>query len=194
LPPDAPGQILIEDASFSTVGSRFAIRDTLFDPAGERIETQLRVDRMDVAVLFGLLAVEGLSGSGELAGTIPIQRDGDLVTIADARLAALGPGVLRFRSDAAKRALDGGGEYVDLVIRALEDFRYETLIITGNLNRDGETRLRLEILGNNPDVLEGHPFQLNINLTGNSTQILEAILLSRTLIGEIMGRARRLSQ
>jgi hypothetical protein len=194
LPPDAPGQILIEDASFSTVGGRFAIRDTLLDPAGERIEAQLQVDRMDIAVLFDLLAVEGLSGSGELTGTIPIQRDGDLVTIADARLAALAPGVLRFRSDAAKRALEGGGEYVDLVIQALEDFRYETLMLTGNLNRDGETRLRLEILGSNPNVLEGHPFQLNINLTGNSTQILEAILLSRTLIREIMERARRLSQ
>ncbi len=194
LPPDAPGQILIEDASFATVGSRFAIRDTLLDPTGERIETQLQVDQMDVAVLFDLLAVEGLSGSGELTGTIPIQRDGDLVIIEGARLAALAPGVLRFRSDAAERALEGGGEYVDLVIQALKDFRYETLILTGNLDRDGEARLRLEILGNNPDVLEGHPFQLNINLTGNSTPILEAMLLSRTLIGDIMERARRLSQ
>jgi hypothetical protein len=194
LPPDAPGQILIEDASFATVGSRFALRDTLFDPTSKRIETQLQVDQMDVAVLFDLLAVEGLSGSGELTGTIPIQRDGDLVIIEGARLAALAPGVLRFRSDAAERALEGGGEYVDLVIQALKDFRYETLILTGNLDRDGEARLRLEILGNNPDVLEGHPFQLNINLTGNSTPILEAMLLSRTLIGEIMERARRLSQ
>jgi len=194
LPPDAPGQILIEQASFATVGSRFAIRDTLFDPTGERLETQLRVDQMDVAVLFDLLAVEGLSGSGELTGTVPIQRDGDLVIIEGARLAALAPGVLRFRSDAAERALEGGGEYVDLVIKALQDFHYETLILTGNLDRDGEARLRLEILGNNPDVLEGHPFQLNINLTGNSTPILEAMLLSRTLIGEIMARARRLSQ
>jgi hypothetical protein len=194
LPPDAPGQILIEDASFTTVGSRFALRDALFDPTGERFETQLQVDQMDVAVLLDLLAVEGLSGSGELTGTIPIQRDGDLVIIEGARLAALAPGVLRFRSDAAERALAGGGEYVDLVIQALKDFRYETLILTGNLDRDGEARLRLEILGNNPDVLEGHPFQLNINLTGNSTPILEAMLLSRTLIGEIMERARRLSQ
>jgi hypothetical protein len=194
LPPDAPGQILIEDASFATVGSRFAIRDTLFDPTGERIETQLQVDQMDVAVLFDLLAVEGLSGSGQLTGTIPIQREGDLVIIEGARLAALAPGVLRFRSDAAERALAGGGEYVDLVIQALKDFRYETLVLTGNVDRDGEARLRLEILGNNPDVLEGHPFQLNINLSGNSTPILEAMLLSRTLIGVIMERARRLSQ
>jgi hypothetical protein len=62
------------------------------------------------------------------------------------------------------------------------------------LDQDGETTMRLEILGHNPEVLEGHPFQLNINLTGNSTQILEAVVLSRALIGEIMARARRLSQ
>ncbi len=194
LPPDSPGQIFIEEASFATVGSRFAIRDTLIDPAGEQIETQLQVDQIDVAVLFDLLAVEGLSGSGELTGTIPIRRDGDIVTIEDARLAAVAPGVLRFRSDAAKRALEGSGEYVDLVIQALQDFRYETLTMTGNLDRDGEARLRLEILGHNPDVLEGHPFQLNINLTGNPTPILEVLLLSRTLIRDILERARRLSQ
>jgi hypothetical protein len=194
LPPESPGQILIEDASFSTVGSRFALRDTLLNPAGERLETQLEVDQMDVAVLFDLLAVEGLSGSGELSGSIPIRRNGDIVTVADARLEALGPGVLRFRSDAARQALASGGEYVDLVIQALEDFRYETLVLTGNLDQDGETTMRLEILGHNPEVLEGHPFQLNINLTGNSTQILEAVVLSRALIGEIMARARRLSQ
>ena len=149
---------------------------------------------MDVAVLFDLLAVEGLSGSGELSGSIPIRRNGDIVTVADARLEALGPGVLRFRSDAARQALASGGEYVDLVIQALEDFRYETLVLTGNLDQDGETTMRLEILGHNPEVLEGHPFQLNINLTGNSSQILEAVVLSRALIGEIMARARRLSQ
>jgi len=194
LPPDAPGKILIEDASFATVGSRFALHDTLLDPAGERLETLLRVDEMDVAVLFDLLAVDGLSGSGELSGSIPIRRDGDVVTIPDARLEARGPGALRFRSDAARRALAGGGEYVDLVIRALEDFRYETLVLTGKLDRDGETTMRLEILGQNPEVLEGHPFQLNINLTGNSSQILEAMLLGRALIEEIMARARTLSQ
>ncbi|MDX1576332.1 MAG: YdbH domain-containing protein, partial [Kiloniellales bacterium] len=194
LPPEAPGQILIEDASFSTVGSRFALHDTLLNPAAERLETQLQVDQMDVAVLFDLLAVEGLSGSGELSGSIPIRRDGDVVTVSNARLEALGPGVLRFRSDAARRALAGGGEYVALAIQALEDFRYETLILTGNLDRDGETAMRLEILGHNPEVLEGHPFQLNINLTGNSTQILEAMVLSRALLKEILSRARRLSR
>ena len=194
LPPDKPGQVLIEDAGFVTVGGRFAIRDTLFDPTGERLATRLRVDAMDMAVLFDLLAIDGLSGSGELVGTIPIRRNGERITVEDARLAARAPGVLRFRSDAAKRALEGGGEYVELVIQALQDFHYEKLVLTGNLDRTGEAGLRLEILGNNPSVMEGHPFQLNINLSADSTPILEAMLLSQTLLQEIMARARKLSK
>ncbi len=194
LPPDRPGRIFLEEASFATVGSHFTLRDTLIDPTSERLDTQLLVDELDVGVLFEVLAVEGLSGSGELSGTIPIERDGDRVIIEDARLTAGGPGVLRFRSDAAARALAGGGEQVDLVIKALQDFHYQTLTLTGNLDRNGEVRLRLEILGSNPKVLEGYPFQLNINLTGNPTPIIETLRLSRTLLGEILGRARRLSQ
>jgi Dicarboxylate transport len=192
--PNAPGQILLEEASFATIGSHVAIHDTLIDPTSERLDTQLSVSQLDVGALFDVLAVDGLSGSGELAGTIPIERDGDRVIIENARLEAGGPGVLRFRSDAAARALAGGGEHVDLVIKALQDFHYQTLTLTGNLDRDGEANLRLEILGNNPDVLDGYPFQLNINLTGNPAPILEVLQLSRTVIKDILERARRLSR
>ncbi len=194
LLPDSPGRILVEQASFATVGSRITLRDTLIDPLSERLDTQILVDQLDVGVLFEVLAVDGLSGSGELAGTIPVKRDGERVIIEDARLTAGGPGVLRFRSDAAARALAGGGEHVDLVIKALQDFHYQTLTLTGNLDRDGEARLRLEILGNNPNVLDGYPFQLNINLTGHPAPILEALNLGRTLFEQILGRARRLSR
>lgn len=194
LPADAPGQVLLEEASFSTVGSHVTVGETLIDPSGERLDTQLLVEDLEVSALFEVLAVDGLSGKGELAGRIPVRREGGRVVIADARLEANGPGVLRFRSDAAARALAGGGEHVDLVIRALEDFHYETLVLTGNLDQGGEARLRLEILGNNPEVLDGYPFQLNINLTGDSTPILEALRLSRSLIADILERARKLSE
>jgi Dicarboxylate transport len=194
LLPDSPGRILVEEASFATVGSRVTLRDTVIDPMSERLDTQLLVDQVDVGVLFEVLAVDGLSGSGELAGTIPVKRDGDRVIIEDARLTAGGPGVLRFRSDAAARALASGGEHVDLVIKALQDFHYQTLTLTGNLDRDGEASLRLEILGNNPNVLDGYAFQLNINLTGHPAPILEALHLGRTLFEQILGRARRLSR
>ena len=80
------------------------------------------------------------------------------------------------------------------MVQALQDFRYETLTVTGDLDAGGEARLRLEMLGHNPAVLEGHPFQFNINLTGNPAPLLETLLLSRTLIGNILERARRLSE
>ncbi len=194
LLPESPARILVEEASFSTVGSHITVHDTIVDPRSDQLETQLLVDEVDVGVLFDVLAVDGLSGTGELVGTIPIMRDGDRVVIENARLEADGPGVLRFRSDAAARALAGGGEHVDLVIQALKDFHYQNLTLTGNLDRAGEAKLRLEILGNNPEVLDGYPFQLNINLTGNPEPILEVLQLSRTLFRDILGRARTLSR
>jgi hypothetical protein len=87
-----------------------------------------------------------------------------------------GEGVIRYRSEQAARVLKGRGESVDLMLRALQDFRYEDLSLSIDKGADRETRIGLHMLGHNPQVLDGHPFRFNINLTGNVDGILAAIL------------------
>jgi hypothetical protein len=193
LPPDAPGQVLVEEARFALVGGQFAVRDALIDPASKNTELRVQVDSLSLARLFETLAVEGLSGQGELAGAIPISLQGDQVAVRDARLASRAPGVLRFRSGTASAALQSGGESVELLLKALENFQYDTLSLTGGLDQDGNTDLRLAILGSNPDVLEGHPFQVNINLTGDLGPILDAVRQGHEISSDLLRRSWRLS-
>lgn len=192
LPPDAPGRIFVEQARFSLAGGAFAVRETLIDPTSGRAQAQLLVDQLELAHLFETLAVEGLSGEGRLAGTIPLSLEGDRLVIKNARLSSVAPGVLRFRSQTASSALQTGGPAVELMLQALENFHFDTLAVTGELDREDEANLRLEILGRNPDVLDAHPFQININLTGNLGPILEAVRQGHEITRDLLRRSWRL--
>ncbi len=193
LPPDAPGQVLVEEARFALVGGQFAVRDALIDPASRNTELRVQVDNLSLARLFETLAVEGLSGQGELAGAIPVSIQGDQVAIRDARLVSRTPGVLRFRSATASAALQTGVEWVDVTLKALENFQYDTLSLAGGLDQDGNTKLRLEMLGRNPDVLEGHPLQININLTGDLGPILDTVRQGHEISSDLLRRSWKLS-
>lgn len=62
------------------------------------------------------------------------------------------------------------------MLQALEDFRYERLTLDIDKAADGEARLLLSTQGHNPAVLEGHPFALNITLSGNADRLLATVL------------------
>ena len=134
------------------------------------------------------------SGSGQLSGSIPVTlRDGALV-IDGGALAAEAPGVIAFRSEAAKQALAQGGQSVELMLQALEDFHYQVLRLTLDKPAEGESRVFLKLEGANPAVLDGQPFVLNINLTSNAAPLLAALArgteISDRLVEELL-RDRR---
>ena len=191
LPPGPPGRVLLERADFALTGVRFTIGETLIDPAADRNRTLLSVEELDLATLFESLAIEGLSGQGRLSGTIPLVMEGGGVAVVNARLSSAAPGFLRFRSDAAARTLQSGEESVDLLLRALENFHYDSMTLTGGLDPDYEARMRLEIQGGNPDVLDGHPFAININLTGNLGPLIDALREGRAITRDLLRRSWR---
>ena len=131
--PGDPPRLGIERGQIGLSGGRVLLHDLLLDPAAPRLDLPLEVVDLDLAELFRILDIEGLSGSGRLSGRIPIRIEGETVIIADGRLATAAPGTLRFQSSQARQALAGAGESADLMLRALQDFRYDNL--EGNTDR-----------------------------------------------------------
>lgn len=179
-------RVLVERAEMSFAGGNLAVVDALFEPRSPRQRLVLFISALDLERLFELVEVEGLSGSGTISGAIPVAFGEDTVVIREGRLGATGPGVIRFRSARAAAALESGGKAVDLMLRALQDFRYQELWVTIDKAANEDLFLELHILGHNPEVLEGYPFAINITLSANIASLLAALragtALSKVLI------------
>ena len=190
LPGDPP-RLVIQRASSGFAGGEIAIAGFVFDPAGSSQNMDLRIERLDLARLFAMIKVEGLTGSGRISGVIPLTITGDSLVIRDGRLDAAGPGVLRFRSEATEAALKGSGKPMGLLLRALQNFRYDSLSLTVKKPAKGDPEIMLRLAGRNPDVLDGHPFAFNIGLTGNLDAIGDAIRKGQSLKGALFRKLLR---
>jgi hypothetical protein len=115
-----------------------------------------------------------LSGEGTMHGTLPITVAGSEAVVDNGELVSDGPGWVRYRPDEAPAALQAGGENVNLLLRALENFRYKDLRLTIDGRTDGEMDVGLHIAGANPDLYDGYPVEFNLNLEGALADVLRA--------------------
>lgn len=189
---DSPPRLRIAEGGFDLGGARWHIAPGVLDPAAAQNRVVLGTDALDLATFFRLIEVDGLSGSGTLKGSVPIVFAGDDIVVEDGRFEAQGPGRLSIRFETLRSALAGGGETVGLAIQALEDFHYENLSVTLSKTAANDATVRLSTLGQNPAVLEGQPFQFNINLESNLTSVLEALRQGYSLSDDALRRAWKL--
>ncbi|MEM7024304.1 MAG: YdbH domain-containing protein [Pseudomonadota bacterium] len=132
----------------------------------------LRAEQLDLGQLLDLTRLDGLTGEGSLDGVLPIELAEGAAVVTDGKLQATEPGVLRYASSAAPAALRAGGEGVDLLLQALENFRYEELEITLEGRTDATMDIGLHLAGANPDLYDAHPIEFNLDLEGALANIL----------------------
>lgn len=166
--------------------SPFAIRH-----AAPELATVLGLDQVDLAELFKLIGVVGLSGSGRLVGQIPLKLAGGRVRISQGKIAATGPGVLNYKSDKLPQEITGAGEQMQLALHALDDFHYDSLALELDENVSGEGSALLHLQGNNPAVLKGQKFNFNIRIESNFDRLTDLALRSMTSAQELLRQAER---
>ena len=169
------GRLLIDHAEAGLAGGLISIDDAAIATGGTENRLVVALQGVELERLLALFALDGVAGSGSVSGRMPLIVDADRVRIEEALLAADGDGVLRFRSEAARRVLDAGGEQAQLLLNVLEDFRYQVLSLRISQS-DGDAVIGLRTEGHNPAVRDGHPFILNVNLSGNLDRVLGVIL------------------
>ncbi len=185
---DTPA-IAVARAGLRLAGGRFGLADVVVDPAQRRQDLPVTVEDLDLAEVFSLLGIEGLSGDGRLSGTIPLAVTDGIPRIEGGHLSAREPGILRIKSDYANEALASAGESAELLLSALEDFHYEELNLAIDQPSEDLATIGLSLLGMNPAVLDGHPFRFNVNLETDPRRLLktlqEAFRISKRAIGQM---------
>ena len=188
LDPEAANGILLQDGHFTVLGTVVSVTASAPAAKGALQDLSFFVEGLQLDQLFETIDAEGFSGSGELEGVIPVALAGETLVIRDARLEATAPGRLQIKSAGAKALLEAGGEQATLLLEALEDFHYETLTLTLTNTASNDMEATLSILGNNPAVLDGHPFQFNINLESNVERVLAALFSAYQVSNQALRR------
>lgn len=176
----AAGQpaLSVESLDGAILGGRFALRPLLLVAQADSRDAVLDLSGIDLAELGRLIGVEGVELEGTVSGAVPVRLVGaDGIAATGVKLTSDGPGVVRVAGTVTRDVLGGTGrEEVDLVIRVLEDFHFTSLTLGVEKALDGQAEMRVAISGANPAVLDSHPVDLNINVSGNADRLFQTIL------------------
>jgi hypothetical protein len=133
----------------------------------------LVAEDVDLRQLLSLAAIDGLSASGNLSGSLPVHISPDAISVEEGRLETTGPGSLRYDPDDPPAFLAGDpGSSTDMLLKALTDFRYDSLVLSVDGQDGGEMTLSFAIRGSNPSFYDGYPVALNLNVGGALDTIL----------------------
>ncbi|MCX5896010.1 MAG: YdbH domain-containing protein [Proteobacteria bacterium] len=183
--------LMVERMQISFAGGRISTSAFAIDPAIPIVDTVLQFEQVDLSEVLKLIGVDGLSGTGRIDGRIHLHLVQGHVRIDDGRLAASGQGVLHFRGDKLPKEITEAGESVKLALQAMADFHYESLTLELNESVNGEGTILLRVRGNNPAVLDGHPFNFNIKFESNFANLTDIAMRSMAAAQELLRRTER---
>jgi hypothetical protein len=162
----------IEDGGLSLAGGRISLAPVVLDRQADRNEITLEFSQVQLPILFDLVGLDGLTGTGRLSGHVPVMLERGDIAIRGGTLESQEPGQIRYEPSKPPSALQGGGESVGLALAALKNFHYDRLTLKLDREIGGETLVGLHIAGKNPDFYGGYPVEFNLNLSGKLDQIL----------------------
>jgi hypothetical protein len=168
--PEGPAALLIEDLGSRTpygpvgpIDGRIELSG--IQPPRTAMPQRLRIEGVQLEALVEGLAIEALDAAGTIDADLRFSfKDSGRLHIDEGEIRSRGPGVLRYRAGGPPGALADQGESVAFMLRALGDFRYETLTATVRGYLDEDLTIALQLQGANPELYEGHPIELNVNL------------------------------
>ena len=186
--------IQLEGAEWPFVGGFIRVDPDLFAfSSSARNRIVARAVNWDLAVLADQFKLPDLKLAGVVGGEFPVVFTTGSAEIDNAVLKSVKPGVIQYSGspgDAAAQA----DENSKMLFDALKDFRYEVLEVGLDGNLTGQMLLKLSLLGRNPDVLGGQPFQLNIGIDSALVPLLTSTFQKpdiNTAIEQVRGQEGR---
>ncbi|NNG04783.1 MAG: hypothetical protein HKM95_11880 [Inquilinus sp.] len=167
----ADNRLSVQAMGFGLADGAVVVEPFSVSPGDPEQRLDLEVERVDLARVSEQVAIEGLSVTGLISGTVPLRLSDDTISIDNGVLETVEPGVIRYEASLPEGIAAGDGG-IGLLLSAVRDFRYRTLRATLNGRTGDDLTVGIRVEGANPALYEGFPVALNINLTGALDQIL----------------------
>lgn len=169
-------RLSIQGVGFGFAGGVLALQPFHTVIGDRSVELVAMMQGVDLARLSQIFPVEGLMLSGSLDGRIPIRLIEDTISIEGGVLESTEPGVIRYVTTVPLGPEGEGG--VALLLNAVQNFQYEGLRVTVDGKTGDDLEVAIRLTGANPELYDGFPIALNINLAGELEQILRSGLRS----------------
>jgi len=168
------------------LGGKIRIEPFVFDPARDKNRIVVKLEKLALEKIMALEKQKGLSGNGLLDGWIPVDITAKSFVVEDGKLDARKPGgVIRYSPDPGVTEMAKSNMSVDMLIKVLKDFHYQTLGMRSDYKPNGDLVLHVQLAGRNPGWQKGQPVNLNLNLQENIPALLRSLQLTND-IGERM--------
>jgi hypothetical protein len=167
----------------------------LYDPESSRQAFTVVATGVNLRAFIALLDIDGLTGEGALAGEFPVYLDQGAIELRDAKLTTTGEGGwLRYRPGGVASAIAAGDKHLHQLAEILENFHFESIVISLNGNVLGDVEATIQLKGANPDYYDGLPVELNTNIESQFGDLIRggtAAFSFATQIAEALERSSR---
>ena len=160
----ADGRVVLEEAVWPWAGGEIGFDRAALILDDTPQELGLFVRSVDLAEVFALLDIDGLTGSGFLEGQLPIRAEDGGITVLNGTMTSLGGGTISYKGPVSLSSETEDGS--KLMFDALENFSYDTIRVSISGRTTDDLKVAITLEGKNPAVLDGYPFKINISTEG----------------------------
>ena len=176
--------IHIENAEWPFVGGFIRVKPADFSFAETENRIIAQAVNWDLNAIVELFKIPDVKLNGIVNGDIPVAFSTGSARIDKAELvASQNGGVIQYTGSTGDAAAEADSN-AKMLFDALKDFRYKVLKVGLDGDIAGDLTLTMNLLGNNPKVLNGQTFELNISVESplmnllNTTQSWQSQLKS----------------
>jgi hypothetical protein len=176
--------IELDDLQAEFFGGRLSANHIRLSPEGLN-DTQIKMTDIDFGQVLEYIDVGGLQGTGKLEISLPAGSRRSSLYVQNGVFRASGPGILSYSGSVSAAPVENIG------LSALENFQYSELDGTIDYNPDGSYQLMVHLTGSNPDLYDGYPIALNLNIGGMLPEAFEVLFLTGDFDQAILNRIKQ---
>ncbi|PLY02252.1 MAG: hypothetical protein C0622_05865 [Desulfuromonas sp.] len=173
----------LEEGSFVTLGSLFSLTPFSYRSDAEDNRIRIEAGALDLANVVPLVKTEGLAVTGLVDAVLPLEVGPAGISMSNGTIRQKGPGTIIYKPG-DREALKRAG-LPEVVILALEDFRYDSLEVDAFYQPDGLLTLAVHLKGKSPSAGTERPIHINLNVEQNLLSLLRSLSYSETFDREI---------
>lgn len=187
---NADGLILASLRELDFFGGRIETETFAIPPSFDDFSVPLLVTGAELEDLLELIQPKDITATGTLNGRIPVVvANGDIAVRNGVLESAEGGGSIRYRPEAEVReSLAGANEGMSLLLKVVDDFKYDSARVTLDEDAFGDVAFRFQIKGRNPELYKGIPVHLNVAMDGPLRKILSQSVKTFTLPEKILSQ------